>query len=454
MKKSILLSLTALCGSVVLVGSTPAHAFETLWHGQFRINSYYQDASKDGVSEFGKGDDIQASRLRFRPTLDFKFDSGVQAHIQLNIGHINSNIDNAREDNGGSPVVALRHGYISAPIPQYGNWTASAGLIPLSDKFGDTLFSGDWDWNPLTYMLSGTIGEMSLRVAHANLSEGGSESSHPENDLDQWIVDLDTNMGLGASFYALNVNDATLNTNTISATDGATNANEYYLGVRYAGTFEPVDFNAFVVYNWGTRKFAAATAERENSGVAAKVEAKVNAGSARVGVMALYASGDADYQDTAKGDSDAFITPMSIAGTTGYWGYTGKLNVQGPTDTGIDTSFVNIDGGGYATGATGNQNIGQGLTTVQVNVAFPIIAKLDGYAAASWYTHNEAQAGFKKYIGSDLYAQVKYAMWENLNIEAGFDYAMLAKGHGDSVAAASQASRTETLLFSRVQLEF
>ena len=452
MKKSILLSLTALCGSVVLVGSTPAPAFDALWHGQFRINSYYQDASNDNV--FTKGDDIQASRLRFRPTVDFKFDSGVQAHIQLNVGHINSNVANARYtlngSSGGDPVVSLRHGYISAPIPTYENWTASAGLIPLSDKFGDTLFSGDWDWNPLTYMLSGTIGEMSLRVAHANLSEGGTESSHPENDLDQWIVDLDTNMGLGGSFYALNENGS--GASSSSATQSASTTHQYYAGLRYAGTFEPVDFNAFVVYNWGKRKFAA-TAERENSGVAAKVEGKVNAGSARVGVMALYASGDADYQDTAKGDSDAFITPMSIAGSTGYWGYTGKLNVQGPTDSGIDTSFVNIDGGGYA---TGDKNIGQGLTTVQLNVAFPIIAKLDGYAAASWYTHNEAQAGFKKYIGSDLYAQVKYAMWENLNIEAGVDYAMLAKGHGDSVTlgAASQASRTETLLFSRVQLEF
>jgi hypothetical protein len=169
--------------------------------------------------------------------------------------------------------------------------------------------------------------------------------------------------------------------------------------------------------------------------------------------MALYASGDADYKDSTKSKASSFITPMSIAGTTGYWGYTGKLNIQGPTDTGVDTSFVNIDGGGYA---TDNQNIGNGLTTLQVNVAFPIMPKLEGYAAAGWYTHNKAASGFKKYIGSDLYAQAKYMMYENLSIEAGVDYAMLAKGHGDSVAlgTANQATRTETLVFSRVQLEF
>ncbi|MBI5469116.1 MAG: hypothetical protein HY891_08290 [Deltaproteobacteria bacterium] len=451
MKKYILLSLSALFGSVVMIGSTPAHAFEALWHGQFRINSYYQNANKDDV--FTKGDDIQASRLRFRPTVDFKFDNGVRAHIQLNIGHINSNITNARFDVGSSPAVALRHGYISAPIPQYEDWTALAGLIPLSDKFGDTLFSSDWDFNPLTYALMGKVGEMSLRIGHANLSEG-AESSHPADDVDAWIADLDTNMGLGVSFYALNGNTGGGFSGT--ATQSAAKTHEYYAGIRYAGKLEAVDFNAFAVYNWGKREFAALgtnPTERKNSGVALKAEAKVNAGAAKVGVMALYASGDKDYKDATKDDSSAFITPMSIAGTTGYWGYTGKLNVQGPTDTGVDTSFVNIDGGGYA---TADQNIGNGLTTVQVNVAFPIMPKLEGYAAAGWYTHNKAATGFKKYIGSDLYAQARYMMWENLSIEAGVDYAMLAKGHGDSVAlgTVNQSKRTETLLFSRVQLEF
>jgi hypothetical protein len=455
MKKSILLSLSALLGGVVMIGSTPAHAFEALWHGQFRINSYYQNASKDDV--FGKGDDIQASRLRFRPTVDFNFDNGVKAHIQLNIGHINSNIANARYTLDGSstgdPVVSLRHGYISAPIPQFENWTAMAGLIPMSDRFGDTLFSSDWDWNPLAYALMGKVGDMSLRIAHANLDEG-AESSHPADDLDQWIADLDTGMGLGVSFYALNANTGSGAVTT--ATQGAAKTREYYAGIRYAGNLEVLDFNAFAVYNWGRREFGVVgtnPTERKNSGVALKAEAKVNAGAAKVGVMALYASGDKDYQDPTKDDASSFITPMSIAGTTGYWGYTGKLNVQGPTDTGVDTSFVNIDGGGYA---TADQNIGNGLSTVQVNVTFPIMPKLEGYAAAGWYTHNKAATGFKKYIGSDFYAQAKYMMWENLSIEAGVDYAMLAKGHGDSVALGTvdQSKRNETLVFSRVQLEF
>jgi len=433
-------------------GMDIAYAVETDWHGQFRINSYYQNASKDDI--FTRGDDIQASRLRFRPTLDFKWDNGVKAHIQLNIGHINSNVANARYtldgSSSGDPVVALRHGYISAPIPNYTDFTLVAGLVPMSDKFGDTLFSADWDYNPLTYMLLGKVGDIELRIAHGNLDEG-AESSHPADDIDQWFFDADTKTGFGASFYVLNDN-----TKPTSSVTGASTTNEYYAGVRYSGKFDSADFNAFVIYNWGERTVPASVGnptERKNSGVAVKAEVKVPVRTARVGLLGIYASGDKDFGDATKDSASSFITPMSIVGTTGYWGYTGKLNVQGPTDTGVDTSFVNIDGGGYA---TNNTNLGNGLVTIQANATIPITDKLEGYAAAGWFSHTDAAAGFEEYIGTDLYAQLKYLVWESLTFEAGVDYAMLGKGHPDSVAlgAANQSTRKETLVFSRLQLEF
>ncbi len=428
-RKLILLSAMTLAGTFAL-GQTQASAVETLWHGQFRINSYWQDGSKNET--FGAGKDVQASRLRFRPTLDFKFDSGVKAHIQLNIGHINSNTSNARFDKSGTdPAVGLRHGYISAPIPGYTDWTLTAGLVPLSDKFGDTLFSGDWDWNPLTYMVSGKVGDIDLRVAHANLDEN-SEGGEPADDLDQWIIDADTKMGLGASFYALNANSS--------------KRNEYYAGVRYAGKADMVDYNAFAIYNWGQDNSNAAL-QRKHSGYAVKAEAKVPVGAAKFGVMGVYASGDKDFADTTKDDSGAFITPMSFIGHTGYWGYTGKLNVQGPTDTGIDDSHINIDGS--LGGTTGN-----GITTIQANLSFPIMPKLDGYAAAGWFTQNDAATGENKNIGTDLYAQVKYMLADSLNLEAGVDYVALGKGHAASVALATPESRNVTLVFSRLQLEF
>lgn len=452
-KKAFLIAASFLSAFMLTGSAADAVEVETLWHGQFRINSYYQNGSKDNT--FTKDDDIQASRLRFRPTLDIRFpSSNVKAHIQLNIGHINSNIANSRYTLDGSasndPVVSLRHGYISAPIPHYEAWTVIAGLVPISDRFGDTLFSSDWDYNPLAYGLMGKVGDFDIWLAHGNLSEG-SESSHPADDIDQWFFDIDMKSGLGASFYALNDNSKPTNTVT-----GASTTNEYYAGVRYSGKLDSVGLNAFAVYNWGERKVAASggnPVSRKNSGFAVKGEVKVPVENASIGLLAIYASGDKDFKDATKSDSNSFITPMSIVGTTGYWGYTGKLNVQGPTDTGVDTSFVNIDGGGYA---TNNQNLGNGLATVQVNASFHIMERLDAYAAAGIYSHTSAPSGFKKYIGSDFYAQLKYMLWENLNLEAGVDYAALGKGHGDSTALgqANQSTRNITLLFSRLQLEF
>jgi len=125
MKKKIgYVFLTALL--VGVFAATEAPAIESEFHGQFRINSYFQESS-DGDTIIGgspaEADDAMASRLRFRPTWDVSLDNGVAMHLQLNIGHINSNLSNARYtlngSSSGDPVVSLRHGYISAPIPFY-----------------------------------------------------------------------------------------------------------------------------------------------------------------------------------------------------------------------------------------------------------------------------------------------------------------------------------------------
>ncbi len=447
MRNLAVLPLVAAFLPIFFAASGTSHALEAAWSGQFRINSYYQNADED--AKFGKTNDILASRLRFRPTLDVALTDRIRTHLQLNIGHINSNISNARNEQGGSPAVALRHGYISAPVPKVENWTLVVGIVPMSDRFGDALFSSDWDYNPLTYALLGRVAGLDVRIAHGELKEGG-EAAHPEDDMDQLFLDVDTNMGLGASLYSLNDN-----TRPTSSVTGAGRTREDYAGVRFKKTFDPVEVNAFAVYNTGKRVFnsaAGAVTERKNSGLALKAEARASIGALKTGVMALYASGDKNFSDSTKGKSTAFITPASIAGTTGYWGYTGKLNVQGPTDTGMDTHFLNIDGGG-----ANNTNLGLGLTTIQANVSFPVVEKeMDGYAGVGWYTHNSAAEGFKKYIGTDLYAQGTYHFGSGLNWDVGAGYALLGKGQADSVALgrSNQSDRRVVALFSRFQLEF
>ena len=55
---------------------------------------------------------------------------------------------------------------------------------------------------------------------------------------------------------------------------------------------------------------------------------------AEIGVLATLATGGGAFD--AGTDGGAFVSPMSLLGTHGYWGYTAILTIQGPTDTGID----------------------------------------------------------------------------------------------------------------------
>src|SRR3989337_2911563 len=146
-KKSLVFTILM----VFLLGSTALSlAADTMWHGQFRINYYSMSQDKD------VGDGVAAARLRWRPTWDVKVNNDVSMHMQLNIGHIQSNTSNARFEQGGAPAVSLRHAVLNFTTPETGG-RFSAGLVPMSDKFGDTLFSGAWDFNPLAFPLVGKI---------------------------------------------------------------------------------------------------------------------------------------------------------------------------------------------------------------------------------------------------------------------------------------------------------
>src|SRR3990172_8274797 len=172
----------------VLCSVVPAMAVESTWHGQFRINYYSMNQDKD--VDAGKA----AARLRWRPTWDVKVNNDVSMHMQLKIGHIQSNTSNARYEQGGDPAVAIRHAMLSFTTPVTGGKFA-AGLVPMSDKFGDTLFSGDWDFNPLALSWMGKYQNADIRLATGKLME---TSPSKDDDLDAFLADIDVPMGNGS----------------------------------------------------------------------------------------------------------------------------------------------------------------------------------------------------------------------------------------------------------------
>jgi hypothetical protein len=426
--------LAVMALTVMVAGKSWADP-EFTYHGQFRIN-YYTESMSD-TSTFGD-ENAAAARLRFRPTFDVKVNEDVSTHLQLNIGHIKENTSNARTNNSGDPAVGLRHAVIQANM---GNGvTGVAGLVPISDKFGDTLFSGDWDFNPLAVAFLFDAGGINFRIGTAKLMENSerdmqaatatSPATKNKDDLDAYVFDADMG-GFGASVYYLDIQKGATAYKTATLT---------LYGVRYAGDLGGVKLNAFVVAS----ALDASDAKIKSNGYAAKVEAKIPVSGMTLGVMGLYASGDKKFGSTDTASS--FITPMSLIGHHGYWGYTGKLNIQGPTDTGIDDP-VNIDGGSYS-----NKNLGMGLTTAQVNLDIPISDKFSAYVAGGMFQSNDAPANASKDIGTDIYVQGKYNIGPKLNLEFGVDYAAL--GAGSHMTVALDKARNITTMFSRLQLEY
>lgn len=400
-------------------GGPAATAADIAVHGQFRIN-YYNENQDEGA-------DKAAARLRWRPTIDARISDDVKMHMQLNIGHIESNTSNARYEQGGDPAVAIRHAIIDFKLPEVGG-NINAGLVPISDKFGDTLFSGDWDFNPLAILWLGKIGTADLRLGTGKLQETNSTKY---DDTDIHFLDVDLG-GIGASVYQY-----------VDAGVGDTDHRQSYIGIRASQPVGPAKVNGFLIYNTGTQESPVAGKDMDNSGYALKLEGTVPVGAAKFGLMFITASGDKDY---GKDDSvDSFITPMALIDHHGYWGYTGKLNIQGPTDTGIDNP-VRIDGSTY-----GGSGLGYGIVTLQAKADFPITDKLSGYVAAGLFSHQDVPSGKDEEIGTDLYAQAKYNLGKNLNIEAGIDYASLPK---DNPAYNNAKDNNITLAFARLQLEY
>jgi hypothetical protein len=419
--------------SIFVISSSMAYAGvkSSIFHGQFRINSYNQ-SQDSGDTNTATGKDRgsvtnAASRLRYRPTWDVEMDEGVKMHMQLNIGHIRDNTSNARWNHDGTgAAVALRHAYVLAPVTE--GVSLIGGLVPISDKFGDTLFSGDWDFNPLTYALLINTGGVDIRAGYATLAEGSEANLINKNmasedkktdDTSAYVLDADYGP-VGASYYS------------IVADEGGGNLTETYIGVRGSYDFGFLSLNGFFLSNSGEMK----ATKISNSGTAIKVEAKVPVGSAKIGAMFITASGDKN----GKG----FVTPLQLIGHHGYWGYTGKLNIQGPTDTGIDDP-IRIDGSRYADGG----GTTDGLTTIQANVSFPVSESLSLYGAAGTFSLVDPVAGREKDVGTDIYAEGKYSFGGSLNLQFGADIATLGKGYTRAAKSGSA-----TVIFARFQLEY
>ena len=408
--------------------------------GQYRINFYSSD--NDFSGPVGSLDDRQTSqRLRLRQNVDIAFDEQFKTHLQFELQHTTDNVTTTDQRRGGrSTDVSIRHAvmdYTWRNSNALNGANMQAGLVPLADYFGQALFSADWDYNPLAASFIIPAGRSSVRLFAANLQEGAE--SNVDDDFVHYQADISIPFGDDAGITltgtALNIADAV----------GAENSWHYNYGIGGHFPLGNMQASGFILGSSTDRTLLGGSRDADGFALRAELTGPLGAGS--FGLLASHATG--------RDDGTGFLMPMAFAQSYGYWGYTGVLTIQGPTDTGFDFDGVNMSNNGY------------GMSSIQARYSFPLAENLDGYLGAGWFGNTDAGTRNSS-VGADLIAMGTYRLNRVFALDLGLTYSRLkdsVSGYfqgvqsttGSSGAAFNQAegeNRNKWALFGRLQAEF
>lgn len=394
--------------------------------GQYRINSYTAD---DGSAN----DRQTASRVRIRQNIDIQFSEQFKTHLQFELGHTTDNISTTANSSRRTNV-AVRHAVLDYTFDNknalFDGMNFQAGIVPLSDHFGDTLFSSDWNYNPVAVSITVPVGAGSLRAFAANLAEG--DEAIAEDDFVHYQLDYTLPLAAGNQ---LDLAATLINLADPTGKDRLYGSAAIGIGLWLA---DGVRMRAFVMGSITEKELLGLS--KDARGVAASVELLMENG---LGLLLTHTTGSAD--------GGGFLVPMALAATNGYWGYTGLLTVQGPTDTGFDGDAVNVSNNGF------------GMTTVQVKYATPLSSKLGLYLAAGWFGNSDVPKARNSLVGFDFLAMGTFRFNQILALDFGVAYARLedsVSGYANGVIGGAifnrrvGKDRNKTAFFSRLQAEF
>ena len=409
--------------------------------GQYRINAYSADNGFDDPAP--NGDDNQtAARVRLRQNVAIDFGERLKTHVQFELHHTTDNVTTTDQRRGGeSTEVSVRHAvmdYVFDADNLFKGTHAQVGLVPLQDYFSQTQFSSDWDYNPLAASFIVPAGGNSLRLFASNLEEGSE--SNVDDDFIHYQADFNVPLGDDTSIY--------LTGTALNIANAAGNGDGWHYNYGIGGFMplgDSLQVNGFLMGSSSDGSLLGENDDADGIALLAQLTGSLNSG--EFGLLASYASGE--------DDGSGFLMPMAFAQSNGYWGYTGILTVQGPTDTGFDGDAVNMSNNGY------------GMSSIQARYTFPITDALTAYLSAGWYGNTDA-ADRASDVGTDFLAMGTYRFNRYLALDAGVAYASLkdsVSGYfqgvqsttGTSGADFNQArgeDRDKYALFTRIQAEF
>ncbi len=372
-------------------------------------------------------DDYDFFRQRFRVTLDVKPAENVGGYAQFEFRGGWGGTSPGSSDPRGAVVSSVPYNRLQARGIRYGyiymaptdGHILKAGILPVSDQMGDTIFSADWDFNVGGIAYNGKAESIDYRVVYARLVDDLVDLSDDKNG-GLYILDVNTVLDMlkiGGHIYYLSVDK--------DAAGGISDTTQGWYSVTASTKLGNVDLNGFLLLNNGE------IGSDSNDGVGVKVEASMPVGDMRLSLMGLTTTGD---ETPAKG----LQTIEGLLGTGGYWAYTYIFTPHGPSDV----NDYNLEIG----------NSGYGLRTIQARLGIPISSKLDAEVQAGWFQSSEDVGASGDGLGTELGGQVKYGMAKNLNIEAGVAFASLDDAAVTLFQVVDEKSIKE--IFARFQLEF
>ncbi|MCB9699611.1 MAG: hypothetical protein H6738_22695 [Alphaproteobacteria bacterium] len=304
--------------------------------GQLRAGLFAQDdlSRREGVA--------WGEVFRLRPHLGLSVGDDFEASFEIQLSPVDDTTVIARE-----AMASMRAG---------GAWV-DVGLVPLSDRFGDTLYSSDWLFRPLALQVR--TDPESRTDARAALGFTRTERGRFDDPIDHvWLFgDVDRGpVGAGvvvmASSLALWEDPFVL---TVA-------------GVRGRPVLGPLRLELGLVGSLTHRT------DIEGVGGLARAAGTFDLGPGEAEVLALLATAD----DRAEPFRTSFTPPMSLIDGHGYWSLTGLLGLTPLTDE-ISIVGYNVDGRG------GRDTWRAGMATAQARYTLPLASTITLSAATGPY---------------------------------------------------------------------
>ena len=417
---------------------------------QYRFMYNASNIPGPGGSSFGDTDGYDFARQRLRLNFDVKpkdYDAG--AHMQFEFrggsgGTAPGDTDPRSVEPTLNPfnfidVRGIRFGYLYwDPAPDQ---RVIGGILPVSDEFGDTLFSADWDWNVAGVALLGETEGSRYRAAVLETVEGVGSLDRTVVDNDGRMIILDYSrpitgsptdwaFGWGLHLYALLVEEDLPLGGTEQFWFGPTfKAKKYDLTVDAFAMVNTGDLGQGTLDTDGTviSGFGDEDAD-SHTGYALKLGAQKPVGEdMNLKAFVLHTSGDSDGDVNSR-----FVTPQGLFGTLGYWGFTHIFTPNGPSD---------VNDFGLEIG-----NDGAGLFTLQSVLTKPVTDKVDLHLAGGFFQASEARNGSRD-MGYELSLMASCELSGPSRVDVGVAYADLDEFFGPDPDSIYE-------IFLRWQLQF